>query len=59
MTDEQLMQLSVEELKDLYSRARADRLRSAMNNQWDKHQQKGELMQKCEQLLDLKKEQYI
>lgn len=57
MTDEQLMQLSVEELKDLYSRARADRLRSSMNNQWDKHQQKGELMQKCEQLLDLKKEQ--
>ena len=55
MTDEQLTQLTVEELKDIYSRARAERLRAAMNNQWDKHQQHGELMQKCEQLFNFKK----
>lgn len=59
MTDEQLTQLTVEELKDIYSRARAERLRAALNNQWDKHQQHGELMQKREQILEFKKEQYI
>jgi hypothetical protein len=54
MTDNQLMKLSVNQLKNLYNNTKDERLRSAINNQWDKHQQQGELMQKCKQLLEFK-----
>jgi hypothetical protein len=57
MTDEQLTELSVEELKDLYETAKCTRMTAAINNKWQKFQEQGELMLKCQQLIEFKSKQ--
>lgn len=54
MTDEELMECTVGELMSILESARRRRLSASKNNNWEMFQKQGELMLKCEQLLESK-----
>jgi hypothetical protein len=54
MTDEQLTELKPAELTEIFEIAKGSRMTAAINNQWAKFQKMGELMLKCQQLLEHK-----
>lgn len=54
MTDNQLTESTPAELKEIFEIAKGTRMTAAINNQWSKFQKMGELMLKCQQLLEFK-----
>lgn len=57
LTDEQLCEASISELKFEFIWAQSDKLQSAKKNQWQRHQELGEYLHKIEQLITEKQKQ--
>ena len=51
-TDEQLCEMSQEELKKLKKKAQYSRTESAVFNKWKQHQELGDLLCKLDQLIE-------